>query len=77
MSGDISEVVKSREGVTISMGLLKMFEAGYLGKKNKKAIIVTTVKTANEMGPIRKSISSLVIRQKSSALTTLLFAPCC
>ena len=36
MSGDISEVVKSREGVTISMGLLKMFEAGYLGKKNKK-----------------------------------------
>lgn len=36
MSGDISEVVKSREGVTVSMGLIKMFEAGYLGKKNKK-----------------------------------------
>lgn len=36
MSGDISEVVKSREGVTVSMGLPKMFEAGYLGKKNKK-----------------------------------------
>lgn len=36
MSGDISEVVKSREGVTVSQGLLKMFDAGYLGKKNKK-----------------------------------------
>ena len=36
MSGDIAEVVKSREGLTVSMGLLKMFEAGYLGKKNKK-----------------------------------------
>jgi 3-hydroxyacyl-CoA dehydrogenase/enoyl-CoA hydratase/3-hydroxybutyryl-CoA epimerase len=36
MSGDISEVVKSREGVTVSTGLLKMFDAGYLGKKNKK-----------------------------------------
>ncbi len=36
MGGDISEVVKQREGVTVSMGLPKMFEAGYLGKKNKK-----------------------------------------
>lgn len=36
MSGDIAEVVKSREGVKVSEGLLKMFEAGYLGKKNKK-----------------------------------------
>jgi 3-hydroxyacyl-CoA dehydrogenase/enoyl-CoA hydratase/3-hydroxybutyryl-CoA epimerase len=36
MSGDIAEVVKSREGVVVSQGLLKMFDAGYLGKKNKK-----------------------------------------
>ena len=36
MSGDIAEVVKSREGLVVSKGLLKMFEAGYLGKKNKK-----------------------------------------
>ncbi len=36
MSGDISEVVKNREGVVVSQGLLKMFEAGYLGKKNQK-----------------------------------------
>lgn len=36
MSGDISKIVDSREGVTVSKGLLKMYEAGYLGKKNKK-----------------------------------------
>lgn len=36
MSGDIGKIVETREGVTVSMGLLKMFEAGYLGKKNKK-----------------------------------------
>jgi 3-hydroxyacyl-CoA dehydrogenase/enoyl-CoA hydratase/3-hydroxybutyryl-CoA epimerase len=29
-------VVKAREGVTGSPGLLTMFDAGYLGKKNKK-----------------------------------------
>ena len=36
MSGDIAEVVKSRDGLVVSKGLLKMFDAGYLGKKNKK-----------------------------------------
>ncbi len=36
MSGDIAEVVKSREGITVSMAIIKMFEAGYLGKKNQK-----------------------------------------
>ncbi|MFT7614728.1 MAG: 3-hydroxyacyl-CoA dehydrogenase/enoyl-CoA hydratase/3-hydroxybutyryl-CoA epimerase [Parvicellaceae bacterium] len=36
MSGDMIKIVESREGVTIAQGLPKMFNNGYLGKKNKK-----------------------------------------
>ncbi len=36
MGSDITAVAKAREGVVISEGLLKLYAAGYLGKKNKK-----------------------------------------
>jgi len=36
MSGDMTDFVTQREGVTMSEGLPKMFEAGLYGKKNKK-----------------------------------------
>ncbi len=36
MAGEMSQLVAQREGVKISKALPKMFEAGYLGKKNKK-----------------------------------------
>lgn len=36
MTGDLSKAAEARPGVVLSKGLLKMFEAGYLGKKNKK-----------------------------------------
>ncbi len=51
MSGDISEVVKSREGVVVSQGLLNMYQAGYLGKKNKKGYYRYDAKTGKKSGP--------------------------
>jgi 3-hydroxyacyl-CoA dehydrogenase/enoyl-CoA hydratase/3-hydroxybutyryl-CoA epimerase len=36
MGGEMSQLVAKREGVKLSTALPNMFEAGYLGKKNKK-----------------------------------------
>jgi 3-hydroxyacyl-CoA dehydrogenase/enoyl-CoA hydratase/3-hydroxybutyryl-CoA epimerase len=36
MSGDLMAAVQEREGITVSQALPKMFEQGYLGRKNKK-----------------------------------------
>ena len=41
MMGDLMDAVKEREGITVSQGLLNLYKAGFLGKKNKRGFYKT------------------------------------
>ncbi|MCB9233744.1 MAG: enoyl-CoA hydratase/isomerase family protein [Bacteroidia bacterium] len=49
MTGDMIDVVKEREGVKVATGLLDMFKAGYLGRKNKKGYYLYHPKTGKRL----------------------------
>ena len=50
MSGDLMRAVADREGITVSYGLPKLFEAGYLGRKNGKGYYKYDPKTNKKKG---------------------------
>ena len=50
MGGEMTQLVAKREGVKLSTALPKMFEAGYLGKKNKKGFYKYDKKKGKKTG---------------------------
>jgi 3-hydroxyacyl-CoA dehydrogenase / enoyl-CoA hydratase / 3-hydroxybutyryl-CoA epimerase len=57
MAGEMSQLVAQREGVKISKALPKMFEAGYLGKKNKKGFYKYDNKKGKKSGENKNAYS--------------------
>ena len=48
MQGDLMDSVQEREGITVSQGLPRMFNADFLGRKNKKGFYLYHPKTGKK-----------------------------
>lgn len=58
MTGDLAEMFQQREGAVMSKGLLKMNEAGYKGRKNKKGFLAYDAKGKKVRGKADASVYS-------------------